>query len=142
MAKYLIKCLLVFIFFIFLFNSFFSFSQEVQKFSPDEPFSNDNTEIISTISLRELAIEKGVDIPIISPRETKVRNPYAWPFAFIAIGLALVLGNILMGIFDLTWSFIPLFIGLGLLFAHFIYRKHSKQDKESNSPKDNSSINL
>ncbi len=91
---------------------------------------------------RMLSIEKGVDIPISSPRETKVRNPYAWPFAFIAIGLALVLGNILVGVFELTWSFIPLFIGVGLLLAHFIYRKHSKQDKESNSSLDNSGKNL
>lgn len=91
---------------------------------------------------RMLAIEKGVDIPIISPRETKVRNPYAWPFAFIAIGLALVLGNILMGIFELTWSFIPLFIGVGLLLAHFIYRKHSLQDREANLRKDDSANSL
>jgi preprotein translocase subunit YajC len=89
---------------------------------------------------RMLAIEKGNDIPIFPKRETKIRNPYAWPFAFIAIGLALVMGNIISGVFDLTWSFIPLFIGAGLLIAHFIYRKHSQQDKKSNSEIDDTTL--
>lgn len=89
---------------------------------------------------RMLALERGVDIPITPShhqKERKCRNPYAWPFAFIGIGLAMVLGNLFAGDFELTWSFIPLFIGAGLLIAHYLYYKR-QQTPEKREERENS----
>jgi len=86
---------------------------------------------------RMLALERGVDIPLTPSHHQKVRkcrNPYAWPFAFIGIGLAMVLGNILTGDYDLTWSFFPLFLGGGLLLAHYLYHKHQQLSEKSDKP--------
>ena len=76
-----------------------------------------------------LAIEKGVDIPIVNePKEKRhrVHTPFIWPLVFIGIGLALVIGDIADADFD-TWSIIPLFIGIGMLLAHHLYYKNKKK---------------
>jgi len=79
-----------------------------------------------------------VDIPLLpaTPENKKDRNPYVSPFVFIAIGLAMVIGNILEGDFELFWSFIPLFIGGGMLLAHYFFRKQHKRGESTSDESD------
>lgn len=74
-----------------------------------------------------LAIEKGVDVPFKSRGE---RNPFVWPFIFIALGLALVIGMTFTGTSEYVfWAFLPMFIGAGMLAAHFLFKKQKKKDE-------------
>ncbi len=74
-----------------------------------------------------LAIEKGVDVPFKSRGE---RNPFVWPFIFIALGLALVIGMTFTGTSEqVFWAFLPMLIGAGMLAAHFLFKKQKKKDE-------------
>ena len=83
---------------------------------------------------RMLAIEKGVDIPMV-PVRIKRRNPYVWPLVFIGLGLAWILGNIFEGDYDISWGLIPLLIGAGLLIANSLVHRSSK-DRSDDSDAD------
>ncbi len=75
-----------------------------------------------------LAIDKGVDVPMVTEVKGKHKqhNPFVWPFIFIGVGLALVIGDIIDADYD-TISVIPLFIGSGMLLAHYLMRKDKKK---------------
>lgn len=93
---------------------------------------------------RMLALEKGVEIPM-SPGKRKNgtfdencpknRNPYLWPIVLIALGTAMIVRSILSGDFDVSWSLIPLLIGIGLIVAHHLFQKqkekHNKNEDSS-----------
>lgn len=78
---------------------------------------------------RMLALEKGVDIPL-TPEKKKEKNPYVWPFILIALGLAIAVRSILEGDFSLSWSLIPLLMGVGLLIAHYIFQRQKEKDEK------------
>jgi len=81
---------------------------------------------------RMAAISKG--LPIIEPTvPAKSRNPYIWPLVLIALGLALVIGNILADeIEDIGWGLVPMFIGGALLTAQLLAH-NKKKDKAADA---------
>ncbi|MDP8238021.1 MAG: hypothetical protein P9X24_02940 [Candidatus Hatepunaea meridiana] len=79
---------------------------------------------------RMLAIEKGADIPMLPP---KIRNPYAWPFVLMGIGLALIIGGIVYQEGVWVFGLILAMIGGGILSANLLLKKQKKdkEDKEA-----------
>ncbi len=76
---------------------------------------------------RMLAIEKGVEIPMTPPKK---RNSYSVPFVLGGIGLAIVIGGIFIGIEDWIWGLVAMFIGGGMLAAHFLNEKIKKKKED------------
>ena len=72
---------------------------------------------------RLAAIERGVPVPPLPAPPHHTRNPYAWPLVLIGIGLAWMLANLFQGD-DVGWSLLPLLVGVGLLAARHLYKKH------------------
>jgi hypothetical protein len=73
---------------------------------------------------RIMAIEKGVAVPQMpAVNHHHTRNPYAWPLVLIGIGLAWMIAKLFDG--DTPgWSLLPLLMGVGLLAARHLYKKH------------------
>lgn len=81
------------------------------------------------------ALEKGIYDPTLLGSSPGKRGTAAlgWGFIFIAIGLALFIGFVVMGILQegLLGSLIPLFMGLALVLYHRV-RKSQALDAERN----------
>ncbi len=88
---------------------------------------------------RMMALEKGVDIPMLPAKRRSGgsdeddpghRNPYVWPLVLISLGLAIAVRSLLEGDFSLSWSLIPLLIGVGLLLAHHLFQKQKEKHEK------------
>jgi hypothetical protein len=81
-------------------------------------------------------LESGIYDPrLLRPTRQSVA-PLGWGIFFIAIGLALMIGLTVMGIFTdgVVGALIPLFIGIGLVVYHMLARRSSADAAENDKP--------
>jgi hypothetical protein len=78
------------------------------------------------------ALEKGVyDYRLLErPRRKRGAGSLGWGIVFVAIGIALLIGFLLLGIFreSAIGGLIPLLVGAGLLLFHFVMRGRADED--------------
>jgi hypothetical protein len=62
--------------------------------------------------------------------------PLGWGIFFIAVGIALMIGLTVMGIFTdgVIGSLIPLFVGGGLILYYVLVQKHAAGEAENDKP--------
>lgn len=81
-------------------------------------------------------LESGIYDPrLIRPTRRSVA-PLGWGIFFIAVGIALMIGLTVMGIFTngVVGALIPLFIGAGLIVYYVLVQKRTAEETENDKP--------
>jgi hypothetical protein len=90
--------------------------------------------------IRQEMFSKMLDRGIYDPRFLRPTRrsvaPLGWGIFFVAVGIALMIGLTIMGIFTqgVIGSLIPLFIGAGLILYYTLVQRRSEGEAENDKP--------
>jgi hypothetical protein len=81
-------------------------------------------------------LEHGVYDPRFLRRTRRSVAPLGWGIFFIAVGIALMIGLTIMGIFTngVIGSLIPLFVGAGLIVYYTLVQRRTAEESENDKP--------
>jgi hypothetical protein len=81
-------------------------------------------------------LEQGVYDPRFLRRTRRSVAPLGWGIFFIAVGIALMIGLTIMGIFTqgVVGSLIPLFVGAGLVVYYALVQRRTAEESENDKP--------